>query len=414
MIYVPGKGHLRKKRQHVDSSDTDSDDILNVVNGLKRQAADDFLNSDTSFFVQRAIAAGTAAMQRSGLKKFRANESATPMVSKVRLPRDEGAESDDEIVITKYVPGQRSRCEICPKCNKKKPLVKSSGQVFRSTGTSSTVGKSSGATSTITKADMEREKAGHEFVLKRGKQDIGYGKRNAEGRDIRVADYEVLELAAERTNESSVLLMSSDDKSNGPVGIMRPMNGENEKENKAVKSSSWLSSVEKLFNFLNPDSRPEAKKDSKSEVKSRRLTEQQDDDDYRDSVTFSNVEIDNETLGCSESETTGELSALFGRTSESVGRRSVSVREKSETTRDWSKSRAKTSETNPGILTDGNANLLKFPNSAPTSGKSYSRNDETASNKDYLVKKVVLEAVIDHAKELKNSGKEHKQGCLSC
>ncbi len=512
MICLPGGRRPRKKRQHVDS-DTDSDDISNVLNGLKRQAQDDFLNSDTNFFVQRAIAAGTAAINHSGPEKFQTSQSAAP-ISSNRKRKAEDAESDDEIMITKYVPGQKY--QMCPKCNRKKPMntatrspAKVPRKFFPSTGASSTVGKKPESTCTITKADVKRAQAGYEseeFATERGKSDRGPGRRDTEARNVKVADYEVLELAAERTDKSSVLLFPSEDK---PNGMKRTVdeghitkngsegNGENELQSKAVNYSSlFRSSVKRLLKSLNPNWGTTEESSGQTEVRTlsercHRVEERSRELDSSKNFNRQNAEVDKEVSNVehgssgskdkdkfegevnvtfwlrsseeqpvssgSKSETTGEQSASFEKTSETIGdqseslekttetigersaslgntsetiggtsvsvgktskadeKRSTSVREKAETNRERSVSLVKTSETNSKL--DCNSNISTFSKSLPPSrdGKLCSRRGETGKNKDYqfLTKKAVLEAVIDHAIELKKSAKELKHRCVS-
>ena len=68
-------------------------------------------------------------------------------------------------------------------------------------------------------------------------------------------------------------------------------------------------------------------------------------------------------------------------------------------------------------MLDRNSNASKFssPSSTSRDGKSRSRSGESKKKKDFqfLSKKAVLEAVIDHAMELKKSGKELQQRCVS-
>jgi hypothetical protein len=513
MICLPGGRRPRKKRQHVDS-DTDSDDISNVLNGLKRQAQDDFLNSDTNFFVQRAIAAGTAAINHSGPEKFQTSQSAAPIpsgYSSNRKRKAEDAESDDEIMITKYVPGQKY--QMCPKCNRKKPMntatrspAKVPRKFFPTTGASSTtVGKKPESTCTITKADVKRAQAGYEseeFATERGKSDRGPGRRDAEARNVKVADYEVLELAAEHTDKSSVLLLPSEDKRNGmnrtaDEGHINKNgsegNGENELQSKAVNYSSlFRSSVKRLLKSLSPNWGTTEESSGQTEVRTlsercHQVEERSRELDSSKNFNRQNAEVDvehgssgskdknksegevnvtfwlksseeqpvssgskSETTGkqsasfekTSETivdqskslekttETIGERSASFGNTSEAIGettsvsvgktskadeKRSTSVRGKAETNRERSESLVKISETNSRL--DCNSNISTFSKSLPPSrdGKLCSRSGETGKNKDYqfLTKKAVLEAVIDHAIELKKSAKELKHRCVS-
>ena len=466
VICVPGGRRPRKKRQYVDS-DTDSDDIMNVVNGLRRQAENDILNSDTNFIFQRAIAAGTAAMQQSGLSSNRKRKA-------------EDAESDDDIMITKYVPGKKpqNKCQICPKCNRRKPTntvtrppEKCPRKVLPCTGISSTVGKNSGSTCTITKADMERKDAGYEseeLEMEGGKSDTGTGKCDAKARKVKVADYEILELAAEHTDTSSVLLLPSEHKPNGLVGTLREHSvskdgsiSEGENEQQSNSTSFLRSSVQQLIQFLNPLSSAGTKEEA------RRLSERSRKVEALASSKNSNVqnaEIDKEVANTTrrnsgskdkersegevdvtiwlksseeqpvssdgKSEGAERRSASFRGTSGATGRRSASVGgktsdvigEKSAIVGKTSTSLGKKSETTverseSRQMFDWNSNTSKFSNSPPTSrdGKLCPRNGETSKNEDleFLTKKAVLEAVIDHAMELKNSGKELKHRCVS-
>ena len=423
-------------------SDTDSDDISNVLNGLKRQAEGNFLNSDTSFRVQRALAAGDAAMQHGGTKEFRDSQSAAPIPSGCNSNRKRKAddpESDDEIMITKYVPGQKPRCEICPKCNRRKRISTGTpGKIprksFPSPGTSSSVGKNSGSTCTVTKADMENKAVPNvTFEYKRGKLVTETGQLDSEARNVTVADYEVLELAAEHTDKSSVLLLSSERRKNGMAESLKDGNtnkdndkhsGSGRQKEPPSKSTSWLaSSVEKMIHFLNPLSTTKT-----NEQNSRRLSEhsRQVGEDIRrltsstNSNAVFNKEVSNSTCGSLASRDTGKsdeeidvtiwLNSSEEKSGSTEGRsalvgRSDTIENRSSTIGNRSESIATNPETNSKQTIDYNANSSKFSGSLPNSSKD--------KNFEFLTKKAVLEAVIDHAKELKNSGKELKHRCVS-
>lgn len=418
----------RKKLQHVDS-DTDSDDISNVLNGLKRQAEGNFLNSDTSFRVQRAFAAGDAAMQHGGTG-YNSN----------RKRKADDPESDDEITITKYVPGKKRPCELCPKCNRRKRVTtgtpaKLPRKSFPSPGTSSSVGRSSESTCTVTKADVKNKATPNvTFEYKRGTLVTETGQFGSEARNVTVADYEVLELAAEHTDKSSVLLLSSERKQNGIVGSLKEGNinknddrhGMNERQNpQPLKSTSWLaSSVERFMNFLNPLPTTETNEQNIQSLSGR--SRQVGEGTRRlASSTNSNAvfskEVSNAICGSLSSKDTGksdeevdisiwiksseEQSGSTEGRSASVARMSGTVGNVSSTIGNRSESVATTPETNSKQTIDYNANSSKFSGSLPNSSKD--------NNSEFLTKKAVLEAVIDHTKELKNSGKELKQRCVS-
>jgi hypothetical protein len=434
--------------------------MTSVLNGLKRQTQDDFLSSDTSFSVQRAIAAGAAAMSAGGLNKFQTSQCPARMpFDRKRKAQDD--ESDDEIRITKYVPG-RQKCEICPNCRRRKPPTNTSEaptkssvlprKLFRPTGVSSTVGKKSGSTCTKTTAEMENNEA-DEGVMKRGKLDKGHGARDAEARKIKVADYEVLELAAEHTDKSSVLLLPSEEKPKVVNGTLQ--------SNIGTIQSFWRSSVERLFgswsthssrktsekssnetdngtrqfesaNFISPKVNKEASNVTRGSSISKGREKPEADVDV---TSWSGSSGEESASSGGKSETPRQQSEMFEKTSETTGERkrkscvektsgNIAVRRSAlpgrepETDGECSKSLVNTSESNSRQMLDRNSNASKFssPSSTSRDGKSRHRSGETKKKKkdfQFLSKKAVLEAVIDHAMELKKSGKELQQRCVS-
>ena len=414
MICLPGGKRPRKTRPHVDS-DTDSDDITNVLNGLKRQTQDDFLNSDTNFFVQRAIAAGTAAISTGGSKKFQTSQSSPPMPSNRKRKAQDG-ESDDEILITKYVPAQK--CEICPKCNRRKPTSTASRppaklprKIFPTGGASSTLR----STCTITKADVERKEHGYEseaFEREAGKLNTQPGNRNEEVRNVRVADYEVLELAAENTDKSSVLLLSSEITTSGENGkvvtkVSFGKNCKNRQQGDAVNSSSWRGSVESLHTNSNVETNEKSRKDSTelreysnfvieineevsngtdgSLVEKQRQKRHENVDiifvdqhvSGRQSESFENTsETTEERISGSEetSKNISERPISDEKSSDATGKRSSSPRIEVETNTELFGSFVTTSQSNPSQMLNCNSNTSTFSALLPTSSdESYVR-----------------------------------------
>ena len=418
----------RKKLQHVDS-DTDCDDISNVVDDLRRKAEGNFLNSDTSFRLERAFAAGDAAIHHGEAMKSRDNQSAAAPISSgsnsCRKRKADDAGSDDEIMITKYVPAQKRPFEICPKCNR---VIKRIGagtsaklprKSFPSLGTSCSVGKKSGSTSTMTKADMEKKTATNVAPeSKRGTLDTRTGQFDRETRDVTVADYEVLELAAEHTDKFSVLLLSSENRQNGMVGSLKEGNinkddgpdggrGGNERKKEmsaAPKSTSWLKSIFPPFSFFNPLSATETSR--KEEIRELSLTNYSAEFNKDGSPLARGITALNNTeksdgdvdvtiwLKSSEGQsgTTEERSASVGRISKATEGISTILRNNPINIENGSDFVA---DTNSKQTIDFNANSSTFFDLTSNSGQD--------NNFEFLKKKAVLAEVIDHAKELMNS-----------
>lgn len=473
MICVPGRRPPKKKRLNEDS-DTDSDDIAGVLSGLRRQTQDDFLNSDTSFFVQRAIAAGTAVIQDSRPKKSPSVRSEASMASeRKRKVLEIESDDDDDIVITKYLPGNKKNigCEFCPKCNRRKlvNLVQMSpGRAPRktspNTGTSPTAGKSSASSSTITKADLELRRQAKGFQLKREKLDTEsitlnkeYRRPNAERvklmakggtydsvvSNVKVSDYEVIELAAEHTDKSSVLLIPAENTSSENLGIS-PRQDRTANENSIHEASFWQASVEKLFQFFNPNSSPKeiavqkelhtiashrkssskdmkkpeevvgilsksSKENSPSEGSADRtvLVEKTVETIGKPSSSVEERPMSNQMQETVEEQLVAAVAQMKPEGSDDIGKRSAVVGEKSgsletrsETGVEMSNCPSMNSENGSSKTLDFNSNSSKFP---------LSPRDSVANNKSdsvFLKKKAVLEAVIDRAREMKNPGKE--------
>ncbi|XP_028405846.1 uncharacterized protein LOC114528424 [Dendronephthya gigantea] len=426
-----GKGPLKKNHQSVDS-DTDSEDISKVLNGLKRQTEDDFLSSDTSFFVQRAIAAGTAAIENNGPKTH-----ASSSVTCNRKRKADDSESDDEIMITKYVPGQKAqnKCQVCPKCNRRKRAniptsspAKMPRKDFPSTGYTSISDKGSHSGSSSTKSSVEITELGYESesFVPEGKASR---RANAHAREPKVADYEIIELAADHTHRSSVLLLPSEEKSGeledkvekDEILLSSDDGAENEAVSKPKKSGSfWLSSVERLFQFLNPRSSPEAGDEKKRTSKDKEMSEgdveaqQQRLSSGEESETFVKKSISLDNTSATDERRSPSLGQKAegaggrhsGETSEAIGDNTTSFGNRSETTEEMSESHVNTldnMEENSGSI----ANTSNFASSLSSSRNGKRRDFE------FLMRKAVLEEVIDHAIELKNSGKELKHRCVS-
>ena len=426
------------KRQNFDS-DTDSDDISKVLNGLKRQTEDDILSSDTSFCVQRAIAAGTAVIENSGPNKLQSSVATFSNGSCNRKRKADYGGSDDEIMITKYVPGEKpqNKCQLCPKCNRRKRSsiptsspAKMPRKDFSSTGYTSISGSRSGSSATKSSVKIKEDGYESESFVPEGKVSRRANAAYAHAWDVKVADYEVIELAAEHTNRSSVLLLASEaksgelkDKSETDEVLLLSDDAENGAVREPKKSGSfWLSSVERLFQFLNPRSSPEAsdekirisegmsKGDVEVELAEQRSSSGEESETFvKESVSLENTsttdERRSESLG-QRSESAGGRNTSFGKTTEAIGNVKVLFGKTSETTEETSAFHVNTLdnvEPNSNCI----SNTSNFASSLLRSRNGQKRDFQS------LMKKAVLEEVIDHAIELKNSGKELKHRCVS-
>lgn len=346
-----GVDRCTKKAKHCLDTDTDYGDITAVVNGLKRRADDDILNYDTSFSVQRAIAAGTAVLEHvNGKDVDYSNSETQPQPENRKRKADD---SEDDIVITKYVPGENIRqgCEICPKCNRRKPptsrVNNTSLKISRKHNKFKSLSHQKEQKSLNSNGKVDKNEA---ILIKDQNMDVM--KHDKMRENTNVTSVEVLELAAERTDESSVLLLPSKE-------ILR-----DPQKTDVSNGSFWYNSVERLCQLLMPrqevNSKDEPSKESESTGKNKELS--------------------------------SSSSWLLGKSLERD--KTVSAMERTS-----------------GCLNDSSLSLTRQGidniniDTSPSSSQSI--------NFEFLSKRAGIEAVIDHAIELKNSSKKRKQACIS-
>ncbi|XP_046860887.1 uncharacterized protein LOC124454120 [Xenia sp. Carnegie-2017] len=338
-----GVDRCTKKAKHRLDTDTDYGDITAVVNGLKRRADDDILNYDTSFSVQRAIAAGTAVLEHVNGKDvdYRNSETQPQPENRKRKADD----SEDDIVITKYVPGENIRqgCEICPKCNRRKPPTSHVNNTSLKISRKHSKFKSLSHQKEQKSVNSNVDKIDKNEAILIKDQNMDVMKHDKMRENTNVTSVEVLELAAKRTDESSVLLLPSKE-------ILR-----DPQETDVSNGSFWYNSVERLCQLLMPrqevNSKDEPSKESESTGKNKELS--------------------------------SSSSWLLGKSSERD--KTVSVMKRTS-----------------GCLNDSSLSLNR---QSPSSSQSI--------NFEFLSKRAGIEAVIDHAIELKNSSRERKQACIS-
>ena len=281
-----GKSIAQAQRKRARKTCDDDIDLSAMLNGLKRHASDDFLDSDTRRSLEMALAAGTAATQDSRRDKPSQDSEMHPRCirgTNVVLHNSENAgTSDDDCVITKYVPGYK----ICTKCHRRKPtktvsmrLCVSESPRRHPTTTTTTLGPSPSMTSPGTNTAPRENRAADDCGISRPLFMESLGSKANTSTESGEKGFEIIERAARSIDKSSVLLIPSleeeEEQGEGKVPARAsdgsPLKTTGKKDSQSLltvddvvasltsikpasslATSFFASSVEKIVQFLNP------------------------------------------------------------------------------------------------------------------------------------------------------------------
>ena len=278
-----------------------------MLSGLKRHASDEFLDSDTRRSLEMAFAAGTAVTlvsKRNKPSQDSETRDLKPGTDVVLHNSEKAGTSDDDCVITKFVPGYK----ICTKCHRRKPMKTVSTPLCVSesprkhpTTTTTTLGPSSSMTSPGTNTAPRENRAADDCGLSRPLFMESLGSSANTSTESGEKGFEIIERAARSIDKSSVLLIPSlaeeeeQGEGEGKVPVrasdVSPLKTTGKKVESSqslltvddvvasltsmkppassIATSFFASSVEKIVQFLNPRLSEITRERSKGAVASR-------------------------------------------------------------------------------------------------------------------------------------------------